>query len=92
MQKLYTVKETMEILRVSRMQIYRLRDSGKLEFYQAGRSVKISQAAIEKYLKAVVQKSTARGFEYLLLKQFQTGGDMTEPEKHEYDNQMFALY
>ena len=92
MQKFYTVKETMELLRVSRTTIFRLREQGRLEFYQVGRSVKVSQSAIEKYLKAVVQNSTAKGFEYYLLKEWQTVGELSVTEKTEFDNQMFAVY
>ena len=92
MQKLYTIDETAKLLRKSRMQIYRLREAGKLESYQDGRAVTFSQAHIEKYLTAITKKSTAKGFEYYLLKEWQTLAGMTEPEKHEFDNQMFALY
>ncbi len=87
MERLFTIEETADLLRVSRQTIYRLRDGGKLEFYQAGRSVKISQASIEKYLKAITKKSTAKGFEYFSMKQFPTDGDDVE-----FDKQMFALY
>ena len=92
MQKLFTIDETAELLRKSRQTIYRLREQGKLESYQDGKSVTFSQAQIEKYLKAITKKSTAKGFEYQLLKDWQKLAGMTETEKQEYNNEMFALY
>lgn len=80
MQKIYTIDETAKLLRKSRMQIYRLREQGKLECYQDGKSVTFSQSHIEKYLRAITQKSTAKGFEYQLLKEWQTLAGMTETE------------
>lgn len=74
------------------MQIYRLREAGKLECYQDGKAVTFSHLHIEKYLKAITRKSTAKGFEYYLLKEWQTLTGMTETEKQEFDNEMFALY
>ncbi len=92
MQKLYTIKETGKLLRVSRQTIYRLRDSGKLECYQDGKTITFAASHIEKYLKAITRKSTAKGFEYQLLKDWQTLAGMTEPEKHAFDKRMFAVH
>ncbi len=92
MQKIYTIDETAKLLRKSRMQIYRLREQGKLECYQDGKAVTFAASHIEKYLKAITRKSTARGFEYQLLKDWETLAGMTEAEKQESDKEMFALY
>lgn len=64
MERLFTIEETADLLRISRMQLFRLRKRGKIESYQDGRLVTFSQAHIEKYLKAITKKSTAKGFEY----------------------------
>lgn len=50
MQKLYTLKEAQAILKVSRMTLYRLRDAGKLKFYEDGKNKKISESQINAYL------------------------------------------
>ncbi len=92
MDKLFTIEETADLLRMSRMQLYRLRKRKKIESYQDGRAVTFSQAHIEKYLKAITKKSTAKGYEYYFLKDWQTLAGMTETEKHELNNEMFAVY
>ena len=49
--KFLTVAEVAETLRVSRMSVYRLIHSGTLEAVQFGRSFRVSQAALDEYLK-----------------------------------------
>jgi excisionase family DNA binding protein len=49
--KFWTVAEVAETLRVSRMSVYRLIHSGELEAVQFGRSFRVSEAALEAYLK-----------------------------------------
>jgi excisionase family DNA binding protein len=53
MDKLYTIQETMNLLRVSRQQVFRLRESGKLKFYEDGKSKRISEAHIKAYLNGI---------------------------------------
>jgi excisionase family DNA binding protein len=47
----WTVAEVAETLRVSRMSVYRLIHGGELEAVQFGRSFRISQDALDAYLK-----------------------------------------
>jgi excisionase family DNA binding protein len=49
--KFWTVAEVAQTLRVSRMSVYRLIHSGELEAVQFGRSFRVSEAALEAYLK-----------------------------------------
>jgi excisionase family DNA binding protein len=49
--KFMTVAEIADILRVSRMSVYRLIHGGQLEAVQFGRSFRISEPALEAYLK-----------------------------------------
>ncbi len=47
----WTVAEVAETLRVSRMSVYRLIHGGELEAVQFGRSFRVSQQALDAYLK-----------------------------------------
>jgi excisionase family DNA binding protein len=49
--KFLTVAEVADTLRVSRMSVYRLIHGGQLEAVQFGRSFRISEGALEAYLK-----------------------------------------
>ncbi len=49
--KFWTVAEVAETLRVSRMSVYRLIHGGELEAVQFGRSFRVSQEALDTYLK-----------------------------------------
>jgi excisionase family DNA binding protein len=49
--KFWTVAEVAETLRVSRMSVYRLIHGGELEAVQFGRSFRVSQEALDAYLK-----------------------------------------
>ncbi|HET9647028.1 MAG TPA: helix-turn-helix domain-containing protein [Microlunatus sp.] len=49
--KFWTVAEVADTLRVSRMSVYRLIHSGELEAVQFGRSFRVSQEALDAYLK-----------------------------------------
>lgn len=50
--RLMTVKEVARILRVSHMTVYRLFESGELDGYRVGRSVRIPQESFEEYLRS----------------------------------------
>lgn len=49
--KFWTVAEVADTLRVSRMSVYRLIHSGQLEAVQFGRSFRVSEKALQTYLK-----------------------------------------
>jgi excisionase family DNA binding protein len=50
--KFWTVAEVAERMRVSKMSVYRLIHSGQLEAVQFGRSFRISEQALEKFMKS----------------------------------------
>lgn len=50
--KFLTVREVAEALRVSKMTVYRLVGSGELESKRIGRSFRIPEKALSRYLKA----------------------------------------
>lgn len=47
--KLLTVKEVMEIFKLSRSTVYRLIESKELESVKIGRSIRIKESSLEKY-------------------------------------------
>ena len=53
-----TVAEVAELMRVSKMTVYRLVHSGDLPAVQVGRSFRVHEQAVEKYLGSSVYKST----------------------------------
>ena len=50
MPKLFTVSEVADLMRVSRMTIYRLIHSGELPALRAGKSFRIPQTAVQELL------------------------------------------
>jgi excisionase family DNA binding protein len=54
-EKLLTVAETCEKLNLSRQTIYRLREAGKLKYYQPGRVIRFSEKHIAEYLESIEQ-------------------------------------
>lgn len=50
--ELLTVSEVAEVMRVSKMTVYRLVHSGELPAIQVGRSYRVPQRALEEYLDA----------------------------------------
>jgi excisionase family DNA binding protein len=55
--KFLTVAEVADTLRVSRMSVYRLIHAGQLEAVQFGRSFRISDQALDAYLKSAYFKT-----------------------------------
>ncbi|MBF0581537.1 MULTISPECIES: helix-turn-helix domain-containing protein [Corynebacterium] len=53
-----TVAEVAELMRVSKMTVYRLVHSGELPAVQVGRSFRVHEKAVEDYLGSSVYKST----------------------------------
>ncbi|WP_049822173.1 helix-turn-helix domain-containing protein [Arthrobacter sp. H41] len=49
---LLTVAEVAEVMRVSKMTVYRLVQSGTLEGIRFGRSYRVSESAVQQYLSA----------------------------------------
>lgn len=47
-----TVSEVATIMRVSKMTVYRLVHSGELEAIRVGRSFRVPEQAVDRYLKA----------------------------------------
>jgi excisionase family DNA binding protein len=62
-----TVAEVALIMRVSKMTVYRLVQSGELEAIRVGRSFRIPEAAVNQYLRA---SFTATGTEALELSHY----------------------
>jgi excisionase family DNA binding protein len=54
-EKLLTIKEARKRLGLSRQTFYRLREAGKLKYYQVGRAVRISEKHIADYLESIEQ-------------------------------------
>lgn len=52
--KFLTVAEVAEIMRVSKMTVYRLVHSGELPAVRVGRSFRVNEAAVNEYLKSSV--------------------------------------
>lgn len=50
MDKLYTLKETLEILKVSRMTLYRIMDAGGLKPLKIGGKLKFTEKSIQKFI------------------------------------------
>lgn len=55
--KFLTVAEVADTLRVSRMSVYRLIHGGQLEAVQFGRSFRISEKALEDFLKSAYYRA-----------------------------------
>jgi excisionase family DNA binding protein len=49
-----TVSEVAEVMRVSRMTVYRLVHAGRLPAVRFGRSFRVPEAAVEQYLRNAV--------------------------------------
>lgn len=54
-EKLLTVEEACALLKQSRMTVYRLREAGKLKYYQSGRSVRFAERHVAEYLESIEQ-------------------------------------
>ena len=52
--KFLTVAEVAEIMRVSKMTVYRLVHSGELPAVRVGRSFRVNETAVNEYLEASV--------------------------------------
>jgi excisionase family DNA binding protein len=50
-----TVKEVAAMLRVSRMTVYRLADSGVIDSRRVGRSIRLPRASVESFLRDAEQ-------------------------------------
>ncbi|MBN9608765.1 MAG: ethanolamine utilization protein EutA [Actinobacteria bacterium 69-20] len=50
--RFFTVAEVAEVMRVSRMTVYRLVHSGELPAVRVGRSFRVPQRAVHEYLRA----------------------------------------
>ncbi|MDJ0319268.1 helix-turn-helix domain-containing protein [Pseudarthrobacter sp. PS3-L1] len=58
--KFLTVAEVAEVMRVSKMTVYRLVHSGEMPAVRFGRSYRVPEAAVEQYLRgAVVEGNSA---------------------------------
>lgn len=53
---LYSVDQAATLLTISRAQLYRLIDKGELESVQIGRSRRISQDQLDRFVKGLEQK------------------------------------
>ncbi len=49
-QEFFSINEVKERLGISRMTVYRLRDSGKLHFHKFGRVYRCSEADLQAYI------------------------------------------
>jgi excisionase family DNA binding protein len=49
-----TVSEVAEVMRVSKMTVYRLVHSGRMPAVRFGRSFRVPEAAVEQYLRSAV--------------------------------------
>ncbi len=49
----YSINEVAKKLGISRMTVYRLRDSGKLKFHKIGRVYRCSHADLEEYISKI---------------------------------------
>ena len=56
-----TVQEVAELMRVSKMTVYRMVHAGELPAVRFGRSYRVPQNAVEAYLKAAVVDGTVHG-------------------------------
>ncbi|MBT1001297.1 helix-turn-helix domain-containing protein [Paenarthrobacter sp. DKR-5] len=54
-----TVSEVAEMMRVSKMTVYRLVHAGDLPAVQFGRSYRVPESAVEQYLRGAVVDGTA---------------------------------
>ena len=55
MEQIYTVKEVMNILKVSKNTIYRIIENGELKTFKAG-SIRIRESALKEYIEAQENK------------------------------------
>jgi putative molybdopterin biosynthesis protein len=49
---IYTIEEVAQILKISVMTVRRLIKAGKLESFRAGQKIRITQAALDKYIQS----------------------------------------
>jgi excisionase family DNA binding protein len=49
-----TVSEVAEVMRVSRMTVYRMIHAGELPAVQFGRSYRVPESAVEQYLRGII--------------------------------------
>jgi excisionase family DNA binding protein len=54
-----TVGEIVQIMRVSKMTVYRLIHAGKLEAIRVGRSFRVAETAVNDYLRGAVVATSA---------------------------------
>lgn len=59
--KLLTVAEVAEILRVSKMTVYRLVHSAELPAVRVGRSFRVPEAVVDQYLRAAYVDDSRTG-------------------------------
>lgn len=51
MEKLYTLKEVTEILKVTFMTLYRWRESGKLKVVKIGNTIRVPESELKRLMK-----------------------------------------
>lgn len=56
MDRLYTVKETMEILKVSKANIYRLTASGKLDYVKLGGRTLFKESDLSRFIDSLTKE------------------------------------
>jgi len=56
----YTVAEVADMLRVSRMTIYRMLESGEITYIVVGRSFRIPRAAYREFVQFSIRKALLR--------------------------------
>lgn len=48
--KVYTTTDAREILRISKTRFFKLLKSGELEYFRIGKSIRITEEALQKYI------------------------------------------
>ncbi|MDR3068175.1 MAG: helix-turn-helix domain-containing protein [Cellulomonas sp.] len=59
-QRFFTVMEVANLMRVSKMTVYRLLHSGELPGLRVGRSFRVPADALEAYLRSAATEATGR--------------------------------
>lgn len=55
-EKIFTTSEIRNILRIGKGQVFKLLHSGELEFFRIGRSIRVTETALNNYISAQIEK------------------------------------
>lgn len=61
MDKLYTIKETMELLKISKANLYRLMSAGKIKYVKLGGRTLFKESELERFIDSLESQGARIG-------------------------------